>query len=67
MTGNCLFIFSISRKYLFYRIFKKAESIETPNTLDNPYNSISVTVLLLSSIREIDPLQIYIANVSNLS
>lgn len=42
-------------------------SMETSRTCASPYNSISVTVRCISSIRDMEPRQIYTARVSSLS
>ena len=64
----------IKMRYGFwlYRIFyygnscsSKKDSMGFFSILDNPYNSISVTVLLPSSILDIEPRQMYTASVSN--
>lgn len=62
-----IFLFRNCPKIIYISKLLKKLSIETPKTWAKPYNSISVTVRLPSSILEIDPRQMYMARVSNRS
>lgn len=57
----------VFRRLSFFIRYLKKSSMGTSSTLDRPYNSISVTVRLQSSILETEPRQMYIARVSNRS